>query len=1083
VSGYPVQPSKVQRPGLRDDTLARERLLQWLEAKIHHRVVYVIAEAGYGKTTLLADFSRRSRLRMLWYRLDAEDGNWIAFLSHLVAAGREHDPGFATSTGDLLRDFGTTGPVLETVLETFIRDVQSLGESGAVFVLDDYHVVDEAPDITVIMRQLLARAPERVTFLIASRRLPSLPIARLRGQGEVAELRTDDLRFSEEETEQLFRETYGRPLERDVIDDLSRRTEGWAASLQLVHSAIRGRSSTEVRSFVRTISGAEGELYDYLAEEVIGGLPLELQRFVMRASLLEEIDLEYVSVVADVKRSEAVRHLDAAAAAGLLHNRRRRAAGGKFHPLVREFLKHRLETELGSNAVSLLHREVAASAVSKDWRIASRHFAEAGDRRSIVQVIAAQLRNIASQGAYEEAAQFIGPRSEHDQPAIEILLARVDLQRGRLESATTRAEKAVAATSDRSPEHALALATLLAALVDWGDARSVRATADALLHASDDPTLTAIANATLRFIDVSSDGNVATTRAELERMAEEQRAAGQVHYLGVTMLNISDCLRVEGRFEDASAAATEAIEALERSSSGIELAMARSVRAWATAHLRGIEAAAGDIGAVLDVDSPAWSVQLAHEIADVIGFYGDPVEAQSIVTDLECSGLPPSICDPLKGAQARALLRDGRWQDATDLLDDMPGTAIASMPAFRASIASTRAWAAVIGGAAGSEWPEAAIRISKRQAAGLWLTVARVIVAAAGPRGDWPPAIRSILRRDPAYLSMTAELVVERLDLLPNEDLDLLLGEVRSRPLRWRRPLRRAVEGTSQSVALRSAALLEEVGDSDDIARLRGVARRFRKAPGAAALGRSLARRMAGTLEVEDLGRVRIKVGNRDVPTTGIRRKVLAMLCFLLAQRGFSATRDQALEALWPDQDPSQALNSLNQTLYFLRRVIEPNYDDDLSPGYVHHDAELIWLDQDLVTSRAAKCRELIRSLPAEPLPEQIESLASLYVGRFALDFEYDDWAQEYRDWLHSSVLETLERAVRSDTQAGQYSRGIRIAQRALEVQPDADEVELSLVRLYRLSGAHTAAAERYAHYAAVIRTNFGVEPPALESL
>ena len=117
MTGYPIQPAKVQRPPLRDDTLARDRLLDWLAAKIHHRVILVLADAGYGKTTLLADFSRRTRLRTLWYRLDDDDRDWISFLSHLVAAGREHDPGFAPTTADLLTDLAMGGPTREAATD------------------------------------------------------------------------------------------------------------------------------------------------------------------------------------------------------------------------------------------------------------------------------------------------------------------------------------------------------------------------------------------------------------------------------------------------------------------------------------------------------------------------------------------------------------------------------------------------------------------------------------------------------------------------------------------------------------------------------------------------------------------------------------------------------------------------------------------------------------------------------------------------------------------------------------------------------------------------------------------------------
>src|SRR5215213_8800067 len=85
---FPVQISKVQAPPLRDETLARDRLLDWLSVKIHRRVVLLTAEAGYGKTTLLADFTRRTRLRVLWFRLDRGDRDWTSFIAHLVAAVR-----------------------------------------------------------------------------------------------------------------------------------------------------------------------------------------------------------------------------------------------------------------------------------------------------------------------------------------------------------------------------------------------------------------------------------------------------------------------------------------------------------------------------------------------------------------------------------------------------------------------------------------------------------------------------------------------------------------------------------------------------------------------------------------------------------------------------------------------------------------------------------------------------------------------------------------------------------------------------------------------------------------------------------
>ena len=121
--------------------------------------------------------------------------------------------------------------------------------------------------------------------------------------------------------------------------------------------------------------------------------------------------------------------------------------------------------------------------------------------------------------------------------------------------------------------------------------------------------------------------------------------------------------------------------------------------------------------------------------------------------------------------------------------------------------------------------------------------------------------------------------------------------------------------------------------------------------------------------------------------------------------------------------------------------------------------------------------------MSSEPTPSQVEELSAAYVSQFALDFEYEDWAGSFRDWLHASYLQIVEHALASDLSSGHFEREIRIARRALEVDATADSVEVSLLRLYRASGAHAAAAEQYAHYATRLRQELELEPPPLESL
>ena len=458
MSGYPIQPAKVQRPPLRDEILARDRLLDWLAAKVHHRVVLVLADAGYGKTTLLADFSRRTRLRTLWYRLDEDDRDWVSLLSHLVAAGRELDPGFAPTTAAVLSDLPEGGPTRDAAIASFLRELPSISGQGTVLILDDFHVVDDSPDVRLVMQQLVARAPERLSLVFASRRTPTIPLARLRASGEVAEIRTDDLRFDEAETAKLFSETYRRDLDSDVLADVSARTEGWAASLQLVHAALRDRSPAETRRFIRGLTGADRELYDYLAEEVIGDLRDDLQEFLMRTSILQVVTPELAAAVSDLSSESATRLIESAEVLTLL-SRRSRTSGRqlRFHPLVREFLEARLRQSMSATEVSELHRKVADAAAGSDWRVAAHHFGEAGDQGAVNETIAAAIPEIMGSAAYAIAGEFIEQTPAELRPtAFGVVMSRVRMQRGDYEGAFAETERVLSGdVRDSERDHAL----------------------------------------------------------------------------------------------------------------------------------------------------------------------------------------------------------------------------------------------------------------------------------------------------------------------------------------------------------------------------------------------------------------------------------------------------------------------------------------------------------------------------------------------------------------------------------------------------------------------------------------------------
>ena len=336
---------------------------------------------------------------------------------------------------------------------------------------------------------------------------------------------------------------------------------------------------------------------------------------------------------------------------------------------------------------------------------------------------------------------------------------------------------------------------------------------------------------------------------------------------------------------------------------------------------------------------------------------------------------------------------------------------------------------------------------------------------------------------EPGVIVANAEAILSRLGTLDEGARRTVLEAARRRPTRWLSGLRSLIDDGDARSRWAAGQVLEAVGEKADVRRLRALSKDLKGQYRSPSMGRELARRTADRVWVEDQGRVVIRIGGRLVAGSEIRRKPLALLCFLLSRPGLSATRDQVLEALWHDNDPDQAINSLHQTVYFLRRIIEPSYTDDLSPGYVNQDSEILWLDSELITSRSVRCKEMMRSLGAEPPISSVLILAEEYRGRFALDFTYEDWASAHRESLHAKYLEVMERAIATSTAMGRFSEAMELARAVLETDPSLDQIEASLVKMYRLLGAHAAAAEQYQHYTTVLRDDLGVEAPPLDQL
>ena len=1080
--GFPIQSAKVQCPALREDTLERSRLLEWLSTRIHNRVVLVTADAGYGKTTLLADFARRTRMRTLWYRLDDGDKDWFTFMSHLVAAGSEYDSEFAPETRALL-DGQREGPTMERVVEVFLRELQQIASGGAAIILDDFHLVDDSPDCRFIVTELIEHGPNRLTTVFVSRQVPAVPVGRLRALGEVAELSTDDLRFDLSETTSLFNDTYGRGLESDVVSVLATRTEGWIASLQLVQAALRDRAPAEVRRFVANLTGADRELYDYLAEVVVGELPDVVQRFLMSTSVLQVVTPELAEVTSGESAAEVARLTTVAERLTLLG----RISGGprnhqRYHPLVREFLEARLIQLEGAAAAAALHRKVAAAASASDWRVAAHHYREAGDLDAMLETLDSAIPTIMANGQYALAEGFIGDLPSELLPSgTHLVLGRVDLQHGDYDSAARSARAVLAAATTHPVQRDHALLNLLAVSFNYGQGEEAVELATTLRDTTSDDNLRSIAEATLAILEVSTEHELDVVNRKLRSMAKQQRSR-RSHHFGVSMFNLAANSLIQDRIQDAEREVGEALEAFADTSSLVERQAASVMQAEILLRNGQEHEAEATIRSMLG-GSPSLQNDALLGAADAFDAFGSREVAEELldrVGDQSAQTLLDRRVSAL--SRARILLRRGQVADAEVAISQYPD-------GLSTMVGMSVAKAVVVGRVAkaiGSPASQGLLRAAAAQASAEGIhsarRVAEILLATDGPPEGLRRALLVAGGTSPWHITEVAEVLVPLLPSMDDETRAIVGKAARMHPNRWRAELRSCLDRPEES-SHEAAALLEEIGERVDILRLRTYARAHRRNRRSASLGRALARRLANPVFVEDQGRVLIRIGTREVAGSNIRRKVLAILCYLLTRPDASATRDQVLEAMWPDLDPEVATNSLNQTLYFLRRVFEDDYAEDLSPGYVHHEGDVIWLDPELVSSRTARCRSLIRELPVRPSPDDVSRLAVMYRGRFALDFEYEEWASTYRESVHAGYLEVVERSLLEDVATGHHDRAITIARRALEVDPYSDQIEVSLLRLYKSIGAHSAAAEQYAHYSSVMRDELGIEPPPLESL
>ncbi|MFL5589842.1 MAG: hypothetical protein ACJ8DI_19650 [Ktedonobacteraceae bacterium] len=283
----------IPRPSAR--LMQRVQLDERLAQGMSGALTLISAPAGFGKTTFLSDSLTRSGIPVAWLSLEAEDDDFVRFLTYVIAALQSLDHEIGKTSLTLLHSSPLAS--VEPILALLINDLASRNLPRFALVLDDYHVIED-PTIHRALTFLLEHLPAQMHLVIAARADPPLPLSRLRGRGQLCEVRAADLRFATEEAEAYLHGVMRLDLTPNEVAILQESTEGWITGIQLAALSLQGR--TDISEFLSAFSGSHRFVLDYLSEEVFSQQPATVQSFLLHTCILDRMNGSLVNAVTEL---------------------------------------------------------------------------------------------------------------------------------------------------------------------------------------------------------------------------------------------------------------------------------------------------------------------------------------------------------------------------------------------------------------------------------------------------------------------------------------------------------------------------------------------------------------------------------------------------------------------------------------------------------------------------------------------------------------------------------------------------------------------------------------------------------------
>jgi LuxR family maltose regulon positive regulatory protein len=299
-TSFPLLKTKLYIPAPPASRVVRARLVERLGEVEQKALTIISAPAGFGKTTLLAEWIAQTSLPVAWLSLDNGDNDPNRFLSYLIATLESIQEDVGIEAQQIMRSTQPVPPY--NILASLINDLGKVVEAY-VLVLDDYQFITEHA-VHETVSYLLDHIPTNMHIVIATRADPPLQLGRLRAHDLMLELRTQDLRFTPEEVAEFLNGVMQLRLSEEDIEALETRTEGWVVGLKMAALSLRGHENTS--EFIKAFSGSHRYVLDYLMEEVLKRQPANVQTFLLKTSLLEKLCTPLCEAILGKEWSELV---------------------------------------------------------------------------------------------------------------------------------------------------------------------------------------------------------------------------------------------------------------------------------------------------------------------------------------------------------------------------------------------------------------------------------------------------------------------------------------------------------------------------------------------------------------------------------------------------------------------------------------------------------------------------------------------------------------------------------------------------------------------------------------------------------